>query len=72
MHLPLSSEEFIRCVIAFVDDTDFYTNNEDFQEKMQLLMDMYTRLYEATGGGKYKRARSYIIAGYGAMKMECK
>jgi len=67
--LPLSFEEFTRCVIAFVNDIDFYTNNKDFQEKMQLLMDMYTRLYEATGG-KYKRARSYIIVGYGAMKME--
>ena len=50
MRLPLSFEEFTRCVIAFVNDIDFYTNNKDFQEKMQLLMDMYTRLYEATGG----------------------
>ena len=28
--MPLTLEEFIRCAIAFVDDTDFYTNNKDF------------------------------------------
>jgi len=50
IHLPLSLEEYIRCAIAFVDDIDFYTNDKDFQEKIQLLMNIYTRLYEATGG----------------------
>ena len=48
--LPISLEEFIRCAIAFVDDTDFYTNDKEFKEKMQRVMDMYTKLYEETGG----------------------
>ena len=50
VRLLLSLVEFIRYAIAFVDDTDFYTNDRNFNEKMQLIMDMYTRLYEATGG----------------------
>ena len=32
--IPLSCEEFIRCAIAFVDDTNYYTNNKDFNVKM--------------------------------------
>jgi len=48
--LPFSKLLFIRSIIAFVDDTDFYTNNEDFATKMQQVMDIYIRLYEATGG----------------------
>ena len=47
---PLLKQLFIRLAIAFVDDTDFYTNDTDFNQKMQLLMNLYTRLYEATGG----------------------
>ena len=28
--MPLTLEEFVRCAIAFIDDTDFYTNDKDF------------------------------------------
>ena len=47
---PISKEVFQRIAIAFVDDTDFYTNGIDFELKMQLIIEIYTRLYEATGG----------------------
>ena len=47
---PISKEVFQRIAIAFVDDTDFYTNGIDFELKMQLIMEIYTQLYEATGG----------------------
>jgi hypothetical protein len=50
LRAPISKEEFQRIAIAFVDDTDFYTNGVDFELKMQLIMEIYTRLYEATGG----------------------
>ena len=47
---PISKEIIQRIAIAFVDDTDFYTNGPNYEQKMQLIMDMYTQLYEATGG----------------------
>jgi len=47
---PLSQKLLQRLAIAFVDDTDFYTNGHDFERKMQMIMDLYTKLYEATGG----------------------
>ena len=30
-----------------MDDTDFYMNGPNYEEKMQLIMDLYTKLYEA-------------------------
>ena len=36
--------------IEFVDDTDFYTNGLNCEVKMQLIMDLHTKLYKATGG----------------------
>ena len=39
-----------RVAIAFVDDTDFYTNGNEVRTKMQRIMNIYTSLYEATGG----------------------
>jgi len=47
---PISKEIIQRIAIAFVDDTDFYMNGPNYEQKMQLIMDMYTQLYEATGG----------------------
>ena len=48
--MPLTLEEFARCAIAFVDDTGFCTNDKTFQEKIQKLMDLHTKLHEGTGG----------------------
>ena len=47
---PRSREIIQQIAIAFVDDTDFYTNGPNYELKMQMIMDIYTRLYEATGG----------------------
>ena len=47
---PISKVIIQRIAIAFVDDTDFYTNGRNYEMKMQLIMDLYTKLYEATGG----------------------
>ena len=47
---PISKEIIQRIAIAFVDDTDFYTNGLNYEIKMQLIMDIYTKLYEVTGG----------------------
>ena len=47
---PISRGSFIRIAIAFVDDTDFYTNDFRCIQIMQEAMNIYTRLYEATGG----------------------
>ena len=47
---PISKEIIQRIAIAFVDDTDFYTNRPNFELKMQMIMDLYTKLYEAIGG----------------------
>ena len=47
---PISKQIIQRIAIAFVDDTDFYTNGPEYELKMQMIMDIYTKLYEATGG----------------------
>jgi len=47
---PISRFIIQRITIAFVDDTDFYINGRNYEIKMQLIIDLYTKLYEATGG----------------------
>ena len=48
--IPISRQDLVRSAIAFVDDTDFYTNGRNFMEKMKEVMNTCTGLYEATGG----------------------
>jgi len=36
-------------VVVFVDNTDFTLDGKDCVEKMQYILDKYTKLYEATG-----------------------
>ena len=36
--------------VAFVHDTDFVMEGEEFQWKMQTILDTYTTLFQATGG----------------------
>ena len=36
--------------MGFVDDTDFYTIGQDHQIKIQTILDLYSKLYYATGG----------------------
>ena len=40
----------IRLAIAFVDDTNFYSNGPLAEHHMQLIMKLYCALHEATGG----------------------
>ena len=47
---PISSVIIQWIAIVFVDDTNFYMNGPNYEEKMQLIMDLYTKLYKATGG----------------------
>ena len=47
---PISKETIQRIAIAFVDETNFYTNGLNFELKMQMIIDLYTKLYEVTGG----------------------
>ena len=44
-----SQKSLQRVAIAFVDDTNFYTNGPDFKQKMQEIINIYIKLYEATG-----------------------
>ena len=46
---PLLKQILHRLAMAFVDDTDFYSSREHFREIMQVIIDLYTRLYEAMG-----------------------
>ena len=46
----LMSAKVTQCiVIVFVGDTDFYANWLNFEEKIQLAIDLCTRLHEAIG-----------------------
>ena len=42
-------EEFITAVL-FVDDADMITEGKEAEEKMQRILEIYNRLYTATGG----------------------
>ena len=48
--IPFSHEILQRIAIAFVDDTDFFSTGRNAKSQMQQIMDVYTHLYEATGG----------------------
>lgn len=50
INLPITNEKIDRMIIAFVDDTDFYTAGLDSEEEVQKIMKTYTDLHEATGG----------------------
>ena len=39
-----------RTEIAFIDDTDFYSNKNNYNENMQKIMDKYTALHKTIGG----------------------
>ena len=47
--VPILNSSIKRTAIAFVDDTSFYTNREDYKKKIQTIIERYTKLYEATG-----------------------
>ena len=47
---PIINEYIFRMIVAFVDDTDFYSSGEKSEEEMQRIMTQYTKLHEATGG----------------------
>ena len=50
IHIASEKRRIQRVVVAFVDDTDFYANGEEYNNNMQNIMTQYTSLYEATGG----------------------
>ena len=57
---PISNNNIQRSAVAFVDDTSFYTAGEDFEIKMQQILDYYTELYKATGGlVEYNKSHCY-------------
>ena len=43
-------EEVQRAAVAFVNDTSFYSNRRNIENKIQEILQVYTRLYEATSG----------------------
>ena len=47
--LPITLKRIRRTVIAYVDDADFFVNEENFKKKIIEIIDLYVRLYEATG-----------------------
>ena len=46
---PMSNEYIFRMIVAFIDDTDFYSSGEKSEEEMKRIMTQYTKFYEATG-----------------------
>ena len=38
-----------RTQVAYVDDTDFFSNGENYEAMIQAIIDMYVKMYEATG-----------------------
>ena len=45
----ITNEQTQALVVGFVNDIDFNSDSENAQQKMQSILDIYARLYEATG-----------------------
>ena len=52
---PVTANETNRTAIAFVDDSDFFTNGKNSEMYIQKIADKYVRLYEGGTGGKIKQ-----------------
>ena len=46
--LLLSSKKVRRTQIMYIDDADFFSNRKDCIKQIQMIIDMYVKLYEAT------------------------
>ena len=46
----ISNSSIKRIAVAFVDNISFYINGEEYQKKIQAIVERYVRLYEATRG----------------------
>ena len=55
---PIIEKEVQRAAIAFIDNASFCTNGENIEEKMQEIMKVHTRLYEAIGS-KVEQSKSH-------------
>jgi len=47
--LPITLKRIRRTVIAYVDDADFFANGKDCVAKIKEIINLYVRLYKATG-----------------------
>ena len=47
--LAITLKRVRRTIIAYVDDADFYSNRKDCITKIQEIIALYVKLYEATG-----------------------
>ena len=54
----ISNHTIQRVVIAFIDDTNFYTNRSQYKEKIQQMLAVYIRLYEVIGSA-IQQSKSY-------------
>ena len=48
--VPRSKIKIRRIAVAFVDDMSIYSNRINAQSNMQIILDIYRKLYEAIGG----------------------
>ena len=46
--VPITKEKVRRMAIKFVDDTNFYSNGLNYQQKINSIIKQYTKLYQAT------------------------
>ena len=59
--VPASNKDIECTVIAFVDNTSFYTNGQNYQNKIQIIVEEYTRLHKVIGE-KVKQIKSFCYA----------
>jgi len=43
--IPITKEKVRQSAVAFVDNTNFYTNRQRYQQKINCIIRQYTRLY---------------------------
>ena len=58
IRLLISRITIQRVVLAFLDDTNLYSNKGNYIERIQIVINKYTRLFKVTGGG-IQQTKSY-------------
>ena len=57
---PISKEEENETAVVFVDDTDFGSDGDECESKIQIILNIHTNLFEAIGGEVQPQKTNYF------------
>ena len=62
MRGPILKKEEHEAAVIFIDNTDFSIEGEDYQDKMQTILEKYTKLFQVTGGAVQLQKTNYFYS----------